>query len=395
MRILTSRKIKELFGFANEGRRTTGALMKIALILYGLMLCSVACSSKQDDYRTFNDCMAGEFQSSIQACTQLLKRQGNSSTRSADLHTLRGYNYLETGDFDKAMADFNQAITLNPKASGAYMWRSFVYERMGQRDRMQADNDQVVSLNSQANTQANKARSAIQEYCVGLFFQAHHTTSAAIGRYTFAIEANPRLAAAYLKRGDVYGIRYEWPKVLTDFEKAIELDPNYSAAYFRRGQFYEQDGKHNKAIADYSKAIGLNPRYSSAYYRRGNLYRKQGKLAKAIADLDKVVELRPRYYKAYLKRGFTFYEMAQYDRAIADFDQTIQVIDQLHAMDKDGTLSFDQFKGFYVAAYNGRGEAYEKKGNRRRAITDYRKALSLDASFEASRAGLKRLGAKL
>jgi tetratricopeptide (TPR) repeat protein len=40
----------------------------------------------------------------------------------------------------------------------------------------------------------------------------------------------------------------------------------------------------------------------------------------------------------------------------------------------------------YAPAYDARGKAHEKTGDRERAIADYRKALSLDATLEASSA---------
>jgi tetratricopeptide (TPR) repeat protein len=42
---------------------------------------------------------------------------------------------MRTGENDKALADFNEAIRLNPKYVFGYKNRAAVYERMGDKDR--------------------------------------------------------------------------------------------------------------------------------------------------------------------------------------------------------------------------------------------------------------------
>ena len=240
--------------------------MRIPVVLCGFSLFCAAAAAQAHDYRALNDCMAGEFQTSIEVCTRLIERGGHDAVLTANLYTLRGYAHGSAEERYKAIADFDRAIQLAPQSYGAYQLRSLIYQTMGENDRAQADLKQALALQKEA--QQRQLRDPIQSYCMAIVLQAWGTTLAAISGYTLAIEADPRLAAAYLKRAEVYGVRRELHKALADLDKAIDLDADYSAAYLRRAQGHEQGGKLDKALGDFAKAIALNPRYSFAHYGR-------------------------------------------------------------------------------------------------------------------------------
>jgi tetratricopeptide (TPR) repeat protein len=45
-----------------------------------------------------------------------------------------------------------------------------------------------------------------------------------------------------------------------------------------------------------------------------------------------------------------------------------------------------------ATAYNNRGDAYVGKGDKEKAIADYRKALSINPSYQDAKDGLKKFG---
>jgi tetratricopeptide (TPR) repeat protein len=365
--------------------------MRVPLVLCSTIVFSATAAAQGDDYRTLNDCMAGEYQTSVEACTRLIEGGGHGADHAANLYTLRGYAHAQTGNDGKAIEDFDKAIELAPRSFGTYQLRglisytlrgyqhvqaadrdraiayfdkaielaphSFTYalrahfhQSVGQHDRVKADRDEALAAMFKEARQP--VGDPIQNYCSATGLQIFGSQLAAVSGYTSAINRNPRLAAAYVMRGEAYVALRELQKAMADFNKAIELDPDYSAAYFRRAATYQLDGKLDKAFADWDKAIGLDPGYSNAYRRRGTALLKQGKHAEALADLDKAIELRPIYPEAYVNRGLTYYEAAQLDRAIADFGKAIEINPR------------------YALAYGNRARTYEKKGDFKRAIAD-------------------------
>jgi len=115
--------------------------------------------------------------------------QGRSAiiNRGTDKDLVGAYSnrclaYEIRGDHDRAIADCDQAIKLDPKYARAYAGRGLVYEDKGDHDR-------------------------------------------AITDYGMAIELDPKLPAVYAKRGLVYAKKGDKQHAIADLSEAIELDP--------------------------------------------------------------------------------------------------------------------------------------------------------------------------
>ena len=87
---------------------------------------------------------------------------------------------VASGDFDKAIADFTEAIRLDPKEAVAYYKRGMAYGAKGDHDKAIAD-------------------------------------------YTEAIRLNPKSAEAYINRGVVYAGKGEKAKAEADFDQTKKL----------------------------------------------------------------------------------------------------------------------------------------------------------------------------
>jgi Flp pilus assembly protein TadD len=144
--------------------------MRAVLVLSGLSLFCAAAAAQADDYRALNDCMAGDVETSIQACTRLIERGGHSTRHTADLYTLRGYAHASAEDRDKAMTDFGKAIELAPQSFGTHFLRGLVYQSMGERDRSRADHERAQAL---MKDQRPQPEAAIQYYCFSLALQLY------------------------------------------------------------------------------------------------------------------------------------------------------------------------------------------------------------------------------
>jgi Tfp pilus assembly protein PilF len=65
---------------------------------------------------------------------------------NARAYLKRGITYRGKGDNDRAIADFTQAIQLDPKSTQAYVNRGFAYDDKGDDDRAIADYSQAIQL---------------------------------------------------------------------------------------------------------------------------------------------------------------------------------------------------------------------------------------------------------
>ncbi len=253
----------------------------------------------------------------------------------AQAYVDRAVDYMDQGDYERAIADFNQAIQLEPDFVLAYVFRGAAFTRLGEYDLAFKDLDQAIQL-------------------------------------------NPNSAIAYSYRGTTYDYLGEYDLAIADQDKAIELEPTYVEAYNERGIAYADKGDYERALADYSKAIELNPDYVEAYFNRGLAYSYNNNLDRAITAFGQVIKLAPNVASGYLYRGFAYYSKGNYDRAIADLDQAIR-LDPSRA-----------------AAYFYRGDSYRLKQQPAQAVADYQKALDLtdDPQLrQQAQAALDKLGA--
>jgi hypothetical protein len=144
-----------------------------------------------------------------------LKNLWSGRTSAAGYRT-EGESCLAHGEYHMAIADFNEAIHLDPRNAAAYLDRGLAYE-----DECQW-------------------REAIHDYSI-------------------AIRLNPENAVAFLCRGNAYFGLEDFDQAISDYSEAIRLDPSLALAYYHRGFAYLEKGAEAEGKADQDKAIRLNP----------------------------------------------------------------------------------------------------------------------------------------
>jgi tetratricopeptide (TPR) repeat protein len=231
----------------------------------------------ESDYSNVN-------QKIITCSTFIDSGQGPNSRRVAAL-IARGHAYLRTVDPGRqALADFNEAIRLDPKNSLAYSGRGDAWGPDGH----------------------------------------------AIGDYFTALELDPKNVGAYVGRGVFHTLFSHAPgdkdEAITDFSKAVRLDPKNTTAYSMRGDLYLQKKEFDRAIADSTMALQLSPRCLDCYRTRGNAYYAKGDYDRAIADIGEEIRLKttPTWYE-HLRRANAYAAKGDSDHAVADYKEAMRI----------------------------------------------------------------------
>ena len=156
----------------------------------------------------------------------------------------RGLAYMNAGQLDLALNDYNKAIELKPKYTEAYVNRGNILRDNGRQDE-------------------------------------------ALNDYNKAIEINPIFSIAYFNRGILFMNQNRVNEALSDYNKTIEIRPTYYKAYSNRGVLFVNEKRYEEAIRDYSSAIDLQPDYSIAYYNRAMAKYYAGKKEEGCLDMQK------------------------------------------------------------------------------------------------------------
>ena len=126
-----------------------------------------------------------------------LALSGCGGLTEAEEHFKAGVKLQEQGRFEEAIAEYDEAIRLNPQNGQAYDNRGGSYFILGQHQRAIADYDEAIRLDPQ-NPNAYNNRGAVY------FDLGQHQP--AIQYYDEAIRLDPQLADAYYNRGLVYSV---------------------------------------------------------------------------------------------------------------------------------------------------------------------------------------------
>jgi Flp pilus assembly protein TadD len=94
-------------------------------------------------------------------------------------YSRRGNVYGRKGQFDKAIADYNKAIEINPKDAMAYNNRGVEYQNKGQYDRAVADYNKAIELNS---------KYAFPYYNIGCIYSLQNNLSKALKYLELALQ---------------------------------------------------------------------------------------------------------------------------------------------------------------------------------------------------------------
>jgi tetratricopeptide (TPR) repeat protein/uncharacterized caspase-like protein len=275
----------------------------------------------------------------------------------------RGLAKSFSGDNEGAIVDCDEALRLDQHLAIAYLVRGAA--KSGDNEGAIADLNEAIRLNPNSSI-AVSSHTGIKYDMKAYFLRAmlkHNLgdNEGMIADLNEAIRLDPNSATAYLFRGGAkseFGDNKEG--AIVDLNEAIRLDPNLVDAYGARAYIKSQLGDKEGAMADLDEAIRLAPNLGDAYVNRGNAKRDLGDNEGAIADYTEALRLDPSNANAYYKRGLSKYDLGQKGGAIVDYTEALRL---------------DPNSG---NAYWVRGDAKRELGNNEGAIADYTEALRLD-----------------
>jgi len=198
-----------------------------------------------------------------------------------------GMSYFGKGEYDKAIAEFEKSIELNPNHTESYYYLGQCYLQKG-----------IIEYN---NKNIFKAYS--------LYRKANKFADQVIPQYEKIIENNPKDLNSYLKLGYIYETRSivpfnnEYNEALEYYLKALDLAISSSSAgntgiiiYLntRIGHIYFEKKKYSQAIEYLEKAKEMSPKNVEVAYYLGLSYDKIGEKEKAREHLSRVIELAPQ-----------------------------------------------------------------------------------------------------
>ncbi|KRA79730.1 tetratricopeptide repeat protein [Altererythrobacter sp. Root672] len=247
-----------------------------------------------DEERCYDRQTGHTPQEELSACNELLGRRHNSSQDRADILSARGYAYHRLGEYQKALADYDQAIDLDPANSYAFYNRGLIYQRLGDRRRALADYSASLKLRPEnAGGYLNR----------GLTFLDIGRLDEAIADFTRLLELEPDNQWALVNRGIAYAWKDNRAAAERDFAAATAIDPSNTVVLRGRALLSARSGDMRKAVDFLTEALRLDPADAWSLRMRADLYWRLGEKEKSREDDDRLGRLSEDAEKAQTDRA--------------------------------------------------------------------------------------------
>jgi len=205
----------------------------------------------QDDDRLSKQCYTESLPDHVIAgCSAVIAR---GLVDKADLATAfknRGNAHDDKGDYARALADYDQAVTINPLDADAFNSRGTTYAALARHDRAILDFDEAIRL-------------------------------------------NPASPLAFSNRCFARAVLDQLEQALADCNEALRLKPNNPGALGSRAFVYLKLRRYDAAIADYNLELRTKPDDAYALFGRGLARHMKGDLRGADGDIVAAQALKP------------------------------------------------------------------------------------------------------
>jgi tetratricopeptide (TPR) repeat protein len=232
-----------------------------------------------------------DYQRAADLYTQGIDDGSNDAKTRRNLIRQRAFAYEDLGQYDRAEADYNAALAIEPLDPDFYAKRGFYFIRRQRYDEALADFRQGGAL---------VPIDGGFPYGEGQTYEKLGQNEKAVERYTEAIRRNATVTTYYRERGSAYNYLGRFQEALADYNKALELGYAFpfprETGYSNLGRGYAllRLRQYRRAIDDFDAVLNVVPRSSNALGWRGEAYQWLGNGSQAIADYKAAMAIDPK-----------------------------------------------------------------------------------------------------
>lgn len=327
----------------------------------------------------------GKYEAAITGYSKLT----SAEPKDFEVFYNRGFCYQQTGQTEKAIADYLVCLELAKKDKALYLRTADLYMKLSRYKEANELLEKLLAFDKD-NVPALQ-RSA---YC--LILLKEFTKAAA--RADLAIGEQSRddgwlTDVSHYYRAIAKDSLHDYPAALTSYKRAIvivktrEINrlkalPKYKPYYVNLGKVQNTTRSYDEAIQNFDTGISLDipdtiqPSNADVYYYNSFSYLAKSDYNNAIGNLNKAIVLNGKSARLFFQRGLVYKSTSQYQSAISDFTKALMLDD--HNM----------------IAYLYKGQCEMELGNFKEAIKDLKACLKLDPSNNEAKNLLKQAETK-
>lgn len=185
----------------------------------------------------------------------------------------------------------------------------------------------------------------------------------AIDSYRKAIELQPNFPDAYCNLANALKEKGNVPEAEKCYNTALRLNPNHADSLNNLANIKREQGLNEEAMNLYKKALEIYPEFAVAHSNLASMLQLQGHLQSALNHYREAIKISPNFADAYSNMGNTFKELQDLPNAVQCYQRAIQI------------------KPTFADAHSNLASVYKDTGNINEAIASYTTALKIKPNY--------------
>jgi tetratricopeptide (TPR) repeat protein len=244
---------------------------------------------------------------------------GASEESSPEIHNNLGRIHLRDGEPEKALAEFEAALELDPRNAEALLNISAIHQGEGK---------------TQVAEHFLQRALAVDPSSVGALAQLAEIRrdqgdlDEAIRLFGEALAIDDSQPFLFMGAGDVLQRAGRFEEAVQAFQHVLELEPDSFKARYNLGVTYSNMGHIDEAIAIYEEALELEPKDVEAPAARNNLgaiLLARGETDRALEHFEAALEAAPGNLESRFNAALIHLDRGEKDEAIALFEQAAKL----------------------------------------------------------------------
>lgn len=239
-----------------------------------------------------------------------LKNAVTLKEKEAEYHANLGRVYYKAEKYTEAVASLAIAIDRDKKLIDAYHYKLYSHIALVQYPAAVKVGEEAVAKEKNENTYYDLG---VAQDSLMLFKEAAYSFGRSVFYNSKKVDAYIGLAYSNMKLND-------FAKALEAADKALSLDPENVHALIVRSDIHVANRNPQKAVDDISKIISYHPKEVKYYLMRADKYEELGQTQNAIADYTKALTLNDKDYYVYYRRAKAYESVSDFKSAIKDYE---------------------------------------------------------------------------
>ena len=182
-------------------------------------------------------------------------------------------------------------------------------------------------------------------------------------QYRHALRLNPGHAAAHNGLGLILKEREQVEAALEHFRLAVRSDPLLEDAHANSGTVFLQQGQVEEATREFYRALQIEPNKPGVYRSLGVARAGLGRHPQAVSDFQQAILLKPDDAEAHYNLGLSQSELGRQEEAVQAFQKAIEL------------------RPDYAEAHSSLGVTHGQAGRLPEAVEAFRQAVGIDPEY--------------